>query len=370
MRIVYAITYWGMTGGVKVMVRHVELLRSLGHDARLVSTIVEEEWESGIRPEILPSFSDNDFPDTDAIVVTTPRDVEALWPVAEKRGVPLFHFLQGFEPAHVIKRIEGLVVPEKYRSKRIASRLRYKTRVLRWKRSLYRLDRLYRLPTVKMAISPHIVEDVKGRYGVNCRFLPNWIDRGVFHPKTERLNYSDTLNVVSVGTYAIEYKAIPDVNEAVRILKGDGVPVHFTRVSVAEIPEEERHLGIADRFLVQINETEMSRLYRESHVLISASTDIEGFGLPPVEAMSSGTPTVLTRVSPFLAFDTPHDYSYFVEVHRPDEIAKGVIGLAEDESLRESIVARGLDVAEKYSIGRVGALLEKILEDEVKKGRR
>ncbi|MBN1573419.1 MAG: glycosyltransferase family 4 protein [Deltaproteobacteria bacterium] len=364
MRIVYAITYWGMTGGVKVMVWHVELLRSLGHDVRLVSRIVEAEWESKIRPEILPSFSDKDFPGADAIVVTTPRDVETLWPVAKKRGIPLFHFLQGFEPAHVLKRIEGLVVPEKYRSKGIASRLRYKARVSRWKKSLKRLDGLYRLPTVKMAISPHIVEDVEKSYGVHCYLLPNWINRDVFYSKKEKLNYSKRLKIVSVGNFNIDYKAIPDINEAVRILKGDGIPIHFTRVSVADIPEGEKKLNIADEFLVRINEVEISKLYRESHILISASTEIEGFGLPPVEAMSSGTPTILTRVAPFLAFDTPHDYSYFVDVHRPDQIAKGVIKLAEYDELRESIVARGFDVAEKYSIGRVGSLLEKILKDE------
>jgi len=185
----------------------------------------------------------------------------------------------------------------------------------------------------------------------------------------EKLDYSNTLNIVSVGTYAIEYKAIPDIIEAVRILKSKGVPIHFTRVSVAEIPDEERRLGVADKFLVQINHEEISRLYRESHILISASTEIEGFGLPPVEAMSSGTPTILTGVAPFLAFDTPHDYSYFVNVHRPSEIANGVLELLQNSDLRESIIQRGFEVSDKYSEERVGTLLETILEEETAKKR-
>ncbi len=369
MKITYALKYWGMTGGVKVLTEHVELLRKLGHDVSLVSQVIEAEWESKVSPEILPSFSDKDLPSADAFVVTAPRDVEALWPVAKKRNIPLFHFLQGFEPAHVLKRIEGVVVPEKYRSGGLITKLRYKKRMRGWKKNLKRFDALYLLPTVKMAISPHIIEDIRKRYDIDCYLLPNWISREVFHPKVEKLDYSKTLNIVSVGNFNIEYKAIPDINEAVRILKTKGVPVHFTRVSVSDIPEDERKLNIADKFLVRINEAEISQLYRESHIYISASTEIEGFGLPPIEAMSSGTPTILTGVAPFLAFDTPHDFSYFVNVHRPEEIAQAVLELSQKSDLRESIIQRGFEVSDKFSTERAGTLLETILEEEIKKKR-
>jgi glycosyltransferase involved in cell wall biosynthesis len=361
MRIVYAITYWGMTGGVKVLAQHIRLLRERRHDARLITRIIEEEWEAPIAPVVVPSFNDTDVPPADAVVVTSPRDVEALWPVAQKRKIPLVHFLQGFEPDYMIERITGRVVPEKFAGNGLGTRLRRRVKIAEWKRKLGRLDRLFRLPTVKAAISPHLVERVVERYGIPCRFLPNGIDLSVFFPGTRRLDYSGRISILSVGNSSIEYKRIPDVLAAVSILKREGMDVSLTRVSPAEIPAWERERGIADRFFVRIPERRMAELYRESHLLVAASTEIEGFGLPPVEAMASGVPVILTRVAPFLAFDERGDYAHFVDVHRPDLIAEGVKRIVRERELREALVNRGHEVARKYSLESVGRRLEELL---------
>jgi len=336
----------------------------------LITRVVEERWESLFQPEEVPSFSDHDVPAADALVVTAPRDVEALWPVAKKRGIPLFHFLQGFEPDYNLERITGNVVPKKYRRKDPITRLRHLIRIRNWKRELRWFDRLYRLPTVKMAISPHISEGVADRYDLPCYFVPNGIDRKAFRPKETEPDYTGRLSILSVGNYSIEYKRIPDVHEAVRILKERGVPVRLVRVSPAAIPDEERTKGSADEYRVKIPEAEIAEIYRQCHFYISPSTEREGFGLPPVEAMSTGTPVILTRVAPFLAFDEPHDYARFVDVYRPDQIADRVMELAGDEMARNDLVRRGFEVAEKYSLKRTGDLLEDVIQTHVSDGGR
>ncbi|MCX5808266.1 MAG: glycosyltransferase family 4 protein [Proteobacteria bacterium] len=369
MKIVYAIRHVGMTGGVKVFFQHVELLRNLGHEVHLVARYIDETWGFRVTPEIVPSFDDTHIPEADAIVVTTPKDVEALWRVAKKRGIPLFHFMQGFEPDYVLERIHGKVIPDRFHGKGITTKIQYMKKIWGWKRKLKRFDALYRIPSIKMAISPHLVQGVVNRYGMECYLLPNGIDPNVFYPKEKGLDYSGTLRILSVGNATIEYKAIPDIWKAVKILKDRGEHVFLTRVSPAAIPEIEKNAGVVDRFFVKISEQDMANLYRESHILISASTEIEGFGLPPVEAMSTGTPVILTKVSPFLAFDTTHDYACFVNVHKPEEIAEGVIAIARDKTLRDRLVARGFEIAKKYSLEMVGEHLEKILQRHVIKRR-
>lgn len=368
MKIVYAIRHVGMTGGVKVFFQHVELLRGMGHTVFLLTRFIDERWGFRIEPEIVPSFDEKHIPEADAIVVTTPKDVEDLWKVACNRKIPLFHFMQGFEPDYVLERINGYVVPERFRSKDILTRLNYLRKKRGWNQKLKRFDGLYRLPTVKIAISPHLVDGVKRRFGLTCSLLPNGIDRNVFYPKKNRLDYKSKIRILSVGNSTIEYKAIPDILKAVKILKDSGNDVFLTRVSPADIPDSEKKTGIVDRFLVRISEQEIADLYRESHILISASTEIEGFGLPPVEAMSTGTPVILTRVSPFLAFDNIHDYAYFVEVHKPEEIADAVINIVKNEELRNSLIGRGYEISEKYSLENVGKMLEKILVTHTEKG--
>jgi L-malate glycosyltransferase len=367
MKIVYAIRHVGMTGGVKVFFQHVELLRNLGHDVCLITRFIDEQWGFRVIPEVVPSFDERYVPEADAIVVTTPKDVEDLWKVAQKRGIPLFHFMQGFEPDYVLERIRGNVVPERFRSKGLFTRLNYLRKKRGWKEKLKRFDELYRLPTVKIAISPHLVAGVEKRFNTSCLLLPNGIDRGVFYPKKTELDYLGEIKILSVGNFTLEYKGIADILEAVRILKEKGKRVFLTRVSPAEIHDKEKNYGVVDRFLVRISEQDMAELYRKTHILISASTEIEGFGLPPVEAMSTGTPIILTKVSPFLAFDPVHNYAYFVNVHKPEEIACAVTEIARDEKIRSSLIKRGFEISGKYAIEDIGKMLESILRQHIEK---
>lgn len=365
MKVIYLIRSVGMTGGVKVFFQHVQLLRNLGHEIPILTKKILDNWKFPIVPTIIPSFTEKNIPEADAYVVSVPKDVEEVWPVAKKRNIPLFHFMQGFEPDYIMQRITGDVIPDRFRSNDVLTKVRYKKKIWGWKRKLKRFDNIYILPTIKMAISPHLIDGMEKRHGTRPYLLPNGIDLGMFYPKQKTLDYSGVLNIMSVGNSRIEYKRVPDIWEAVRILKGKGVKVQFTRVSPADIDDVEKNLGIVDRFFVRISEKEIAELYRESHVLAAVSTEIEGFGLPPVEAMAAGTPVILTRVPPFLAFDAIHDYAHFVDVRRPDEIAKGIMEIAHNETLRDKLIKRGLEVAQQYSLSHIGVLLENILKDHI-----
>jgi glycosyltransferase involved in cell wall biosynthesis len=85
--------------------------------------------------------------------------------------------------------------------------------------------------------------------------------------------------------------------------------------------------------------------------------------------MCAGTPTILTKISPFLAFDDQHDYAYFVNVHQPKEIAAAIMAIAKDNQLREKLIERGFEVAGKYTLEVLGSRLEEILRSHIDKGR-
>ena len=88
-------------------------------------------------------------------------------------------------------------------------------------------------------------------------------------------------------------------------------------------------------------ETErLAELYRGAACLVQASR-FEGFGLPVLEAMASGTPVVAVR-EPALE-EVAADAAVFVEAH---ELADGIReALAE----RERLVAAGLERARGFS---------------------
>jgi glycosyltransferase involved in cell wall biosynthesis len=80
----------------------------------------------------------------------------------------------------------------------------------------------------------------------------------------------------------------------------------------------------------------------------------EGFGLPPLEAMSAGTPVLGSRI-PALE-EVCGDAAMLVDPFDVDAIADGLVRLVESPALRERFVSRGLARAGRYDVERTGRL--------------
>lgn len=117
-----------------------------------------------------------------------------------------------------------------------------------------------------------------------------------------------------------------------------------------EAAERARVLGVetAVRWTGYVGEMELVRLYKSASMLVLPSR-YEGFGLPVVEAMATGTPVICSDI-PVLR-EVGGDAALFVN---PDDIA----GLADamkmvlvDRLKADSLRARGLDRARLFSWG-------------------
>lgn len=87
---------------------------------------------------------------------------------------------------------------------------------------------------------------------------------------------------------------------------------------------------------------EMPAIYRLADALVFASL-VEGFGLAIIEAMASGTPTVVSQIEPFTDFLGPHD-CLWVDPHDPESIAKAMCQ-ALMPATRDQLIAAGIRVA-------------------------
>jgi glycosyltransferase involved in cell wall biosynthesis len=73
----------------------------------------------------------------------------------------------------------------------------------------------------------------------------------------------------------------------------------------------------------------------------------EGFGLPPLEAMASGTPVVCSNVTSLP--EVVGDAAYAVSPDNVFEIARGIKEVLLDEGLRERLIARGLQQCRRFN---------------------
>jgi glycosyltransferase involved in cell wall biosynthesis len=94
-----------------------------------------------------------------------------------------------------------------------------------------------------------------------------------------------------------------------------------------------------------ITPEETQKLYWASDVLVFPSL-WEGFGWPPLEAMASGTPVVTTHRGALQ--EVVGDAAEIVNPDDPEDIAKGIAKVLQDEHRRRELILRGYDRVELF----------------------
>ncbi|MGE3511233.1 MAG: glycosyltransferase family 4 protein [Vicinamibacterales bacterium] len=100
------------------------------------------------------------------------------------------------------------------------------------------------------------------------------------------------------------------------------------------------------RFLGFMPEDTLAIMYRLAGVFVFPSL-YEGFGLPPLEAMASGTPVVVSNVSSLP--EVAGDAAVLVNPLDPGDIADGITRVLTNDELRRDLRQKGLARARQFS---------------------
>lgn len=114
------------------------------------------------------------------------------------------------------------------------------------------------------------------------------------------------------------------------------------------------------RFLGFLSDDTLAALYRLASVFVFPSL-YEGFGLPPLEAMASGTPVVTSNVSSLP--EVAGDAAVLVDPNSTADIQRGMREVLTDPDLRARLVARGLARASEFSWERSVRRTRQVYED-------
>ena len=100
------------------------------------------------------------------------------------------------------------------------------------------------------------------------------------------------------------------------------------------------------RWIGYVDEADKPSLYRLADVFIFPSR-YEGFGLPVLEAMASGTPVVANQIP--VIEEIVGDGAYLVENGSARAMGGAILALLGQNPLRETMITRGLSQATKFS---------------------
>ncbi len=144
------------------------------------------------------------------------------------------------------------------------------------------------------------------------------------------------------------------------LLIGDEVSKYATLRRAVHKYKLHKHV----RFFGFVPDQTLAVLYRLAAVFVFPSL-YEGFGLPPLEAMASGTPVITSNVSSLP--EVVGDAALLIDPTRPEEIAAAMRRVLTEPSLRDDLRARGLRRVQEFSwdrsIRRVRDIYEEVLAE-------
>jgi|SRR5882672_1899304 len=112
--------------------------------------------------------------------------------------------------------------------------------------------------------------------------------------------------------------------------------------------EECSRLGIRDTtdFVPYVSQELLPKVYAGADLLVMPST-IEGFGLPVLEAMASGTPVVCSQAASLP--EVAGDAALYFDPASAEELAEKIEMLLNSRELQESLRAKGLERAQQFT---------------------
>ena len=143
------------------------------------------------------------------------------------------------------------------------------------------------------------------------------------------------------------------LDEVKLLVIGDEVSRYATLRRAVHRHQLHKHV----RFLGFVADQTLAVLYRLAGVFVFPSL-YEGFGLPPLEAMASGTPVITSNVSSLP--EVVGDAAILIDPYDPGAIAEAMRRVLTDEALRQSLRVRGLARARHFSWERSIARVREI----------
>jgi glycosyltransferase involved in cell wall biosynthesis len=129
----------------------------------------------------------------------------------------------------------------------------------------------------------------------------------------------------------------------------------FSQLKLSVIPPRVQFTGYVSDDILPI-------MYRKALGFVFVSL-YEGFGLPILEAMASGTPVLASNLTAIP--EVAGNAALLVDPYKTEEIADGLLKLIMDDSLRTRLQQKGLEQAKLFSWEKTAEKTWKVLEENI-----
>jgi glycosyltransferase involved in cell wall biosynthesis len=218
------------------------------------------------------------------------------------------------------------------------------------------VDATYSLPLSKIVVSRWLQILFKDKFNQDSFLAMNGVNQSIFYDKAKELHNGGSKRIL-MAYHSNPVKGIEDGLAAFKLARME-IPnlnlVMFGAWKGKEVPDwVEFHINPCQEAL--------RKLYCSCAVFLSSSR-MEGFLLPPMEAMACRLPTVLTNVGAVPEYTIPGRTALVSEPGNIQALAQNLIRILSDEQFAADIGNAGYDYVRRFSLETAGNSFENILK--------
>lgn len=379
MKINFLLPGVGISGGTRVVFEYANRLSERGHDVTILYPIIppcmEEKWLAprarldqvlefvrrlstskgvdwfnlSVPIERIPSLAptlinslEGSIPDADITIATAWQTAYAVDALGKSKGEKVY-FVQHYEiwntwnSDEAWTRVSSITDdPSEYPIEMYE--ITPPTEKQRKEKQL--VDRSYKLSLSKVTISSWLSELLQTKFDENVvDVIPNSVNHSIFYPNSN--TDSEQLSLLLPYRNA-SWKGQREAKRLIDEISSHSIQIHtYGSGDKSDLPQAVTHHS-------NISDEELRVLYADADIF-ALTAWVEGFGLPPLEAMACKCAVVTTDVGAVSDYAENRVTASIVPPRNSSALIEAVRELIDDNKLRERLQERGFECAKEYT---------------------
>jgi len=261
--------------------------------------ISDNMFERNFKIKYVPSISNRFLPEADAVVATAWQTAESVYKLDESRGKK-FYLIQDYEI---------------------------------WYGDADKINQSYRFPLNRIVISEYLRKLLQEKFSVDSTKILIGRDYNKYQNNNKIYHSPRTILLMD---HALENKNTAGALKIVEKIKLRYAGIRIMCFGLSRFHKMPDYI----EFNENPNEDEIVKLYCDSDIFLFSSK-YEGFGIPPVEAMSCKCAVVGNSVGALPEISINNETAILADPEKPDELFNGVCRLLENEQELKRISEAG-----------------------------
>jgi glycosyltransferase involved in cell wall biosynthesis len=224
------------------------------------------------------------------------------------------------------------------------------------------------LPLEIITISGWLRDWIKENYHKEAVVMADGIDHEIYYPRENILKEIKGPKIMGIFR-GLTYKGDYDLIKALNIVAERIPDISLIAIGKPEVLKKvfnESEIKFDYQEFSWVSDNKLAHLYSSAD-LFAFPSHIEGFGLPPLEAMACNTPVVTADCRGVRDYVQDGENAFLVPPKNPESLADAIIKVLSNNGLQEKFKKNGLETAQEFTWKRAVDVFENALIQALKR---